>query len=92
MSRYRYSATPRFWRNFKKLPENQKQSAKRAWKIFREDPFASRLGTHRINALSATMGRTVYAVEVEGDLRVVFYIERDSVVSFNIGSHAIYRT
>ena len=36
------------------------------------------------------MRRTVYAVVVEGDLRVVFYVEGDAVVSFNIGTHAIY--
>jgi len=36
------------------------------------------------------MRRTVYAVVVEGNLRVVFYVEGDVVVSFNIGTHAIY--
>lgn len=36
------------------------------------------------------MRRTVYAVEIEGDLRAVFYVENDVVISFNIGKHAIY--
>jgi len=36
------------------------------------------------------MKRTVHAVVIEGDLRVVFYIEADTIVSFNIGTHAIY--
>ena len=37
------------------------------------------------------MRRTVHAVEVEGDLRVVFYVEGDLVMSFNIGTHDIYK-
>lgn len=91
MNRYRYTATPRFWRNFRKLTENQRQSAKQAWRIFKQNPFDPRLRTHRINALSSLMGRTVHAVVVEGDLRVVFYVDGSTVVCFNIGSHDIYR-
>ncbi|MGH8093340.1 MAG: hypothetical protein ACREIF_07705 [Chthoniobacterales bacterium] len=39
----------------------------------------------------ARYGRTIFAVEVESDLRVVFYVEGDVVVTVDIGSHAIYR-
>jgi len=28
---------------------------------------------------------------IEGDLRSVFYIENGTVISFKIGSHAVYR-
>jgi hypothetical protein len=35
------------------------------------------------------MRRTVYAVEIEGDLRAVFYLDGDLVVSFNVGTHDI---
>jgi hypothetical protein len=89
---YRYQATERFWHNFYGLSPAQKDSARRAWQIFKQDPFDPRLGTHRINRLSGIMRRTVYAVVVEADLRVVFYVEGDAVVSFNIGTHAIYST
>ena len=58
---------------------------------FQTDPFDSRLGTHKIQRLSALMRRTVYAVVVEADLRVVFYIDGNIVVSFNIGTHDVYR-
>ncbi len=37
------------------------------------------------------MRRTVYAVVIEGNLRVVFYLEGDEAVSFNIGTHDIYK-
>jgi hypothetical protein len=88
--RYRYQASETFWDNFYSLSAPQKESAPTAWQIFKQDPFDPRLRTHKIHRLSAIMRRTVYAVIVEGDLRVVFYIENDTVVSFNIGTHAIY--
>lgn len=56
--------------------------------IFKEDPFHSRLRVHK---LSARYGRTIHAADVEGDLRVVFYIESDLVVTVDIGSHDISR-
>jgi hypothetical protein len=34
---------------------------------------------------------TIHAVEIEGDLRAVFYLEADLVVTVDIGTHAIYR-
>jgi hypothetical protein len=46
---------------------------RRTWQIFKVDPFDSRLGTHKIHGLSAIFNRTVYAVVVEGDLRITFY-------------------
>ncbi len=89
--KYRYFAQPKFWRNYRKLSASQQQSARDAWKLFKLDPFDPRLGTHRINSLSAIFKRTVHAVVIEGNLRAVFYIEGDPVVTVNIGSHDIYR-
>ena len=88
---YRYVAQPQFWRNFKKMPREQWTSVRRTWQIFKVDPFDSRLGAHKIHGLSAIFNRTVYAVVVEGDLRITFYIDGNTVVTTNIGTHAIYR-
>jgi hypothetical protein len=33
----------------------------------------------------------IHAVEIETDLRVVFYIEEDQVVSVDIGTHDVYK-
>jgi len=49
------------------------------------------LRSHKIHKLSAAYGRTIYAAEVEADLRAVFYIEGDVVVTVDIGSHDVYR-
>ncbi len=59
--------------------------------IFKQNPFDPRLRSHKIHKLSARYGRTIYAVEIEADLRAVFYVEGDMVVTVDIGSHDLYR-
>ena len=89
--KYRFRATRAFWRSFGKLPDEQQRHARQAFLIFKENPFDPRLRTHRIHKLSARYNRTIYAAEIEGDLRAVFYIDGDVVVTVDIGSHAVYR-
>lgn len=91
MSPYRYKAAPRFWKSFWKLNLRQQESARKAWEIFKRDPFHPSLRPHKIHQLSSVYGRTIHAVVIEGDLRAVFYVESDIVWSVDIGSHAIYR-
>lgn len=89
--KFRFKPTQRFWESFYALPARQKYSTRKAWQIFKENPFDPRLRPHKIHKLSAHFGRTIHAVEIEGDLRVVFYVEGDTVVTVDIGSHNIYR-
>ena len=89
--KYRFKPTQRFWESFYALSSDQKESACRAWKIFRENPFDQRLRPHKIHKLSARYNRTIYAVDIEADLRVVFYVEGVLVVTVDIGSHDLYR-
>jgi hypothetical protein len=89
---YRFRAAEQFWKSFYGLPSHQKTSARQAWVIFKNDPFDSRLRTHRIYSLSALYKRTIYAVVIEGDLRSVFYLEGNTVFTVDIGSHDVYRT
>jgi hypothetical protein len=49
------------------------------------------LRSHKIHKLSARYGWAIYAVEIEADLRAVFYVEGDIVVTVDIGSHDLYR-
>jgi hypothetical protein len=87
----KYQASENFWKKFYHLSSNQKESVRLAWDIFKQNPFDSRLGTHRINSLSAHYKRTIYSVVVEGDLRVVFYLEKETVCTIDIGTHSIYK-
>ena len=88
---YRYRVAEPFWTHFYRLNDAQKEAARRAWKIFKEDPFDPRLRTHKIQRLSAQYGRTIYAVEIEGDLRSTFYLDGETVVSLIVGTHDIYK-
>jgi len=88
---YQFAVTEAFWENFYKLPPAQKEATRGKWNIFKANPFDARLGTRRIHRLSTLMRRTVYAVEIEADLRALFYIEGNTVVTFNIGSHDVYK-
>jgi hypothetical protein len=89
--KYRCRAVERFWTSFYRLPPAQKESARKTWKIFKEDPFDPRLRTHKIQRLSANYGRTIYAIEIEGDLRLLFYLDGETVVSLIIGTHDLYK-
>lgn len=89
--KYRYRAVEKYWTTFYRLPAEQKESARKAWRIFKENPFDPRLRAHKIQSLSAHYGRIIYAVEIEGDLRSLFYLDGDIVVSLVIGTHQIYR-
>jgi mRNA-degrading endonuclease YafQ of YafQ-DinJ toxin-antitoxin module len=88
---FRFKPTDQFWRSFYDLSSSQKDSTRRAWKIFKENPFDPRLRTNKIHRLSAHAGRTIYAVDIEGDLRAVFYLKDDCVVTVDIGTHDLYK-
>jgi hypothetical protein len=49
------------------------------------------LRTHKIQRLSGQYGRSIYSVEIEGDLRSTFYLDDETVVSLIIGTHDIYK-
>jgi mRNA-degrading endonuclease YafQ of YafQ-DinJ toxin-antitoxin module len=89
--KYRFKTTPTFRKALAKLSASQKASARQAFSIFKVNPFDPRLRTHKIHGLSVKFRRTVYSVWVEADLRAVFYLEGEMVVSVDIGTHAIYR-
>jgi hypothetical protein len=91
VGKYRYKASETFWRKFYALSAEGKEQVRKAWEVFKSDPFASSLGTHKIHALSARAGRTVWSVVIAKDLRAVFFIEGDTVNTFDIGTHSVYR-
>lgn len=62
-----------------------------AFAIFKINPFDPRLRTHKIHSLSAQFGKTIHFVWIEADLRSVFYLDGENVVSVDIGNHSIYR-
>jgi hypothetical protein len=87
----RYKASEEFWKNFHRLSSEQKAIVRGAWLIFKVDPFDRRLGTHKIHVLSTKAKKTIYSVVVDANLRVLFYIEGDTVFTIDVGSHDIYK-
>jgi mRNA-degrading endonuclease YafQ of YafQ-DinJ toxin-antitoxin module len=85
------SRDSRILAQFRKAPAQQQRNARESFLIFKQNPFDPRLRSHKIHKLSARYARTIYAAEIEADLRVVFYIEGDIVVTVDIGSHDLYR-
>lgn len=88
---YKFKATPQFWKRFYALPPASKDAVRAAWCVFKLDPFAPQLGTHKIFSLSARSGATVYSVVLGPDLRAVFHIIDDTVWTLDIGTHKVYR-
>jgi hypothetical protein len=86
-----FKVTPRFWKNFKKLTPQQRERAREKYKLFKVDPFDSRLGTHQIERLSSLIKKTVWAVEIESNLRALFIKEGEIVTTLDIGTHDIYK-
>jgi len=88
---YQYRAVEKFWRNFYALRSEQKESIRRAWQIFKRDPFHPSLRSHEIRELSARARHTIYSAVIEADLRVIFRVDGSRVTSLDVGTHKIYR-
>jgi hypothetical protein len=88
---YRFRAAMSFWRSWSRLSEIQRRAARQAFPIFKANPFDPRLRAHKIHRLSAVYGRTIYAMEIAGDLRATFYVEGETVWSVSIGTHDLYK-
>lgn len=86
-----FRAAEQFWKSFHAWPDIQKESTREAWQVFKLDPFDPRLRTPKIHSLTALYKRTIYSVTVESDLRVVFFIEGNTIFTVDIGTHDIYR-
>jgi hypothetical protein len=88
--KYRYCATEKFWTSFYRRTPPQKESCRKARRIFKENPFDSRWRPHKIHRLSARYGRTMYAAAIEEDLRLLFYLEGETITSLIVGTHDIF--
>ena len=77
-----------FLKNYKKLPQSIQSKLEKQEKIFRSNPFDSRLRTHPLTGKL----KGLYSYSVDYHHRVVFHFENESEIWFeNIGTHAIYK-
>jgi toxin HigB-1 len=80
--------SPKFAKQFKKLPKDIKELSLKSEKLFRADPFNSKLGTHKLHGRL----KDYWAFSLSYDYRVIFSFVDDDFVKFHaVGKHDIYR-
>jgi addiction module RelE/StbE family toxin len=80
--------SPKFARQFRKLPKEAKMSAFQCEKIFRNNPFDPKLKTHKLHGTI----KEYWAFSISYDYRMGFtFVDGDLVRFHAIGSHDIYQ-
>ena len=80
------SATlPSFWAEYQLLDENVRQSARKAYRLWKENPFHPSLHFKCINRQE-----NIWSVRVTRGYRAIGILEDDLVTWFWIGSHDDY--
>ena len=77
--------SPKFLRSFEKLARDIQEDFRLKESLFREDPFAPRLKTHKLK------GRNEWSFLITYHIRVIFIFQKDRALFVNIGYHSIYR-
>ena len=79
--------TTHFIRAYKSLPEKIKILAKERESIFLVNPFDNRLKTHKLKGKLSNY----WAYSVDYQHRIIFrFIDQETVLYFDIGTHDIY--
>ena len=80
--------SPKFAKEYKKLPLDIKKLAEKKEKIFRKNPFDSRLHTHKLSGRL----RDFWSLSIDYSYRIIFEIGEQEVIYFHsVGDHDIYR-
>jgi mRNA-degrading endonuclease YafQ of YafQ-DinJ toxin-antitoxin module len=81
----RYS--PKFGRQYKKLPQGIKARAEKREVLFRKNPFDPRLKTHKLHGSQEEF----MSFSIDYSYRIIFeFIDASTVVFYEIGKHDIY--
>lgn len=83
-----YRRTVGFKREFRTLPPEIKRIARTKFALFSENWRHPSLRCHKLTGVS-WHGHQVFDLYVTEKYRVLFVIDRDIIVSFSIGTHAI---
>ena len=78
-------ATREFWRLFSKLPSDIQHDAKRAYRLFQNNPAHPGLQFKKLEGEGA-----IYSARIGLDYRALAVMKKDRVVWYWIGSHADY--
>lgn len=80
--------SPKFRREYKKLPKNVKLTAEKKEAVFRKNPFHASLDTHKLHGRL----REFWSFSIGLKYRIVFeFGEKDVVYFHSVGDHDIYQ-
>jgi hypothetical protein len=74
-----------FWKLYKKLPLNIRETAKKQYRLFASDPYHASLYFKRVHST-----RPIYSARITRNYRAVGVLEENIIVWFWIGSHDDY--
>jgi len=82
----------RFKREYKKLPEKIKCLARKNEKIFRKNPFESKLKTHKLQGKFRKKIEKYWSFSIGYKYRIIFrFMDKNVVRFYLIGTHRIYQ-
>lgn len=81
--------SPKFAREYRKLPQDVKLLAEEKERVFREDPLDPRLKTHKLHGFL----RDFWSFSIGYRYRIVFEFgdSRGVVYFYSVGNHDIYQ-
>lgn len=78
----------KFEKSYKNLPKRVKEKAREKEKIFRTNPFDSRLDTHKLHGKY----KKYWSFTVVNQYRIMFdFVSSNKIDFINIGTHDIYK-
>lgn len=79
--------SPKFRREYKRLPLAIKKEAEKKEVLFRNNPFDPRLGAHKLHGRLKNM----WAFSIDKKYRIIFEFAKKNTVYFHtVGDHSIY--
>jgi addiction module RelE/StbE family toxin len=78
---------PRFKRTYKKLSAEIKSKAEIKEVLFRDNPFDSRLDTHKLHGKL----KNQWSFSVDKKYRILFEFDNSDVIFLDIGDHNLYK-
>jgi hypothetical protein len=75
----------RFWKCYYRLPDSVRKEAKKAYQLFKKDPFYPGLRFKRIHST-----RPIFSLRITKDYRAVGLQQNNRIIWFWIGSHSDY--
>jgi len=80
--------TPTFKKNFDRLPKKTKQIAYRKENVFRKNPLAQSLKTHKLTGKL----KDYWSFSIDYRNRIVFrFIKKNKILFVDAGTHEVYK-